>query len=123
MEKKSKTRREVWDLIHAILGMAPTEPLDDNELAEVMEGIDVEAFARKTRAHVKWGTQLSRRMRQLGMYNLSSAIDDDLLRADSPIENVDRVLREAGSDPGDVARDGAAFVARLVSDRDREGDE
>lgn len=45
------------------------------------------------------------------------ALDDDLLRADSPIEEVDRVLREAGSDPENVARRGAELAARLAKSR------
>lgn len=45
------------------------------------------------------------------------ALDDDLLRADSPIGAVDRVLREAGADPEEVARRGVALVAQLARSR------
>jgi len=45
------------------------------------------------------------------------AIDEDLLRADSPLEGVDRVLREAGADPEEVGRRGARFVAGLAKFR------
>lgn len=45
------------------------------------------------------------------------SLDEDLLRSDSPIENVDAVLREAGAKPDEVAGRGAAFVAQLAKSR------
>lgn len=51
------------------------------------------------------------------LWEALQGLDDDLLRPDSPIEDVDNVLREAGADPDQVARRGAAFVAKLAKSR------
>jgi hypothetical protein len=44
-------------------------------------------------------------------------LDSDVLKADVPVEHADAVLRDAGADPGEIGRRGAAFVAGLAKKR------
>jgi hypothetical protein len=48
---------------------------------------------------------------------LSSKLDDSILSSDYPIDDVQRELREAGTDPNEIGRWGSALVVELAKKR------